>query len=138
MKNVENKLVFQTKFYYMIKVTAMTNFLLVLIIILHLWFLIFEMFLWRTKLARKTFKMSQELADSSAILAKNQGLYNGFLVAGLVWSMMTNDSNLAFQLKLFFLSCISLAGIFGAITASLFIFFLQAMPSLLALIILFL
>lgn len=112
----------------------MTNFFIVLTIILHLWFLIFEMFLWRTKLARNTFKMSQELADSSAVLAKNQGLYNGFLAAGLIWSMMTSDLTLAFQLKVFFLSCVTIAGIYGAITASVFILFMQALPAALALV----
>lgn len=113
-----------------------TNIFIILTIVLHIWFLVFEMFLWRTKLAKKTFKMSQELADSSAVLAKNQGLYNGFLAAGLIWAMITSDPSLAYQLKIFFLSCVTLAGIYGAITASFMIFFMQALPAIIALVLL--
>lgn len=115
----------------------MTNLFIILTIVLHLWFLIFEMFLWETELARKTFKMSADLAKSSSVLAKNQGLYNGFLAAGLIWAMVTTDPSLAFQLKVFFLSCVTVAGIYGAMTASIFILFMQAMPAVVALISLF-
>ena len=114
----------------------MTNILTALIILniaLHVWFLIFEMFLWRKPLALKAFKMSQELADSSAVLAANQGLYNGFLAAGLLWGFMIQDPGQAYSVRLFFLSCMAVAGIYGAMSATIRIFFLQALPALLGL-----
>ncbi len=110
--------------------------LLALIAALHLWFLVLEMFLWRKPIGLKTFRMSQEKADSSAVLAANQGLYNGFLAAGLIWGICPVDW--AFYIRLFFLSCVAIAGIFSAATVSKRIFFIQAMPALLALAILFL
>lgn len=110
--------------------------LLGLIAALHLWFLVLEMFLWRKPIGLKTFRMSHEKADSSAVLAANQGLYNGFLAAGLIWGMCPVGS--AFYIRLFFLSCVAIAGIFGAATVSKKIFFVQALPALIALVVLFL
>lgn len=110
--------------------------LLGLIAFLHLWFLTLEMFLWRKPIGLKTFRMSQEKADSSAVLAANQGLYNGFLAAGLIWGMCPVGG--AFYIRLFFLSCVAIAGIFGAATVSKKIFFVQALPALIALAVLFL
>ncbi|HKY62183.1 MAG TPA: DUF1304 domain-containing protein [bacterium] len=110
--------------------------LLGLIAALHLWFLVLEMFLWRKPLGLKVFRMSQEKADSSAVLAANQGLYNGFLAAGLIWGMCPVEP--AFYIRLFFLSCVAIAGVFGAATVSKRIFVIQALPALIALAILFL
>lgn len=109
--------------------------LLGFIAFLHLWFLTLEMFLWRKPIGLKTFRMSQEKADGSAVLAANQGLYNGFLAAGLIWGICAVSG--AFYIRLFFLSCVAIAGIFGAATVSKKIFFVQALPALLALALLF-
>lgn len=105
-----------------------------IVAILHLGFLVLEMFLWNHPVGRKTFKMTQEVAESSATLAANQGLYNGFLAAGLVWGLLSG----AFSVKLFFLVCILIAGIFGGFTAKRSILYIQALPALLALLLLYL
>ena len=105
-----------------------------IVAILHLGFLVLEMFLWNHPIGRKTFKMTQEVAESSATLAANQGLYNGFLAAGLVWGLLSG----AFSVKLFFLVCILIAGIFGGFTAKRSILYIQALPALLALLLLYL
>ena len=110
-----------------------TNGLIGLVAILHLWFMILEMFLWRKPLGRKTFKQTVAQADASATMAANQGLYNGFLVAGLLWGLLTSDAAHALSIKVFFLSCIAVAGIFGAVTAIPQIFFIQALPAIVAL-----
>ena len=108
--------------------------LIVVVALLHFWFLILEMFFWRKPLGLKVFHMSQQKADDSAVLAANQGLYNGFLVAGLIWGLVSAS----FAIQLFFLSCVVIAGIFGAITVHRRVFFVQALPALLALMVLFL
>lgn len=100
--------------------------------LLHAWFLVLEMFLWTKPLGRKTFRMDAEQAERTASLAANQGLYNGFLVAGLVWSMIHPDPVVGVQLQRFFLSCVVVAGAFGAYTVSWRIFVIQAVPALLA------
>lgn len=105
-----------------------------IVAILHLGFLVLEMFLWNHPIGRKTFKMTQEVAESSATLAANQGLYNGFLAAGLVWGLLSG----AFSVKLFFLVCILIAGIFGGFTAKRSILYIQALPALMALLLLYL
>ncbi len=99
---------------------------------LHLWFLVLEMFLWEKPQGRATFGLSAEDAATTASLAKNQGLYNGFLVAGLVWSLIANEP-LDFRLRVFFLSCVAVAGVFGALTASRRILYVQALPAVVAL-----
>jgi putative membrane protein len=104
-----------------------------LVALLHFWFLVLEMFLWQKPLGLKTFGMGKKLAKDTAILAKNQGLYNGFLAAGLTWSLIAPDPALAYPLKLFFLGCAIVAGIYGAFTASPRIFLAQAFPALVAL-----
>jgi putative membrane protein len=88
------------------------------------------MFFWDKPLGRRVFRRAPEFATASRSLAANQGLYNGFLAAGLVWGMLPGEA--AHSLKLFFLGCIIIAGIFGALTASRKIFFVQALPALLA------
>ena len=99
----------------------------------HLSFLVLEMFVWTKPLGLKMFRMTRETAEASAALAKNQGLYNGFLAAGLIWSLVCADPAQAFSLKIFFLVCVVVAGIFGGLTAHLSIIFVQALPALLAL-----
>jgi putative membrane protein len=99
----------------------------------HVGFLVIESFLWQTPLIRKNFGMTEQLAKDSAPLAKNQGLYNGFLAAGLAWALHTPDQTMAFSLALFFLACVIVAGIVGAATAKVSIFFIQAVPAMIAL-----
>jgi putative membrane protein len=103
-----------------------------LVALLHVYFLVLEMFLWRTPKGLKTFKMTPEKAEVTASLAMNQGLYNGFLAAGLVWSLGLPEP-LDRTVRSFFLICVVVAGVFGAATASKKILYIQAMPGLLAL-----
>jgi putative membrane protein len=110
------------------------NLLIAIVAILHLGFLVLEMFLWDHPIGRKTFNMSKEVAQSSATLAANQGLYNGFLAAGLIWGLLAGDVTV----KLFFLVCILIAGIYGGLTARRSILYIQAFPALLGLILLYL
>ena len=100
---------------------------------LHLVFLFLEMFLWNTKIGHNIFKLDSDFAKKSSVLASNQGLYNGFLAAGLIWSLCTSDGQESFHLKVFFLVCVIVAGVYGAMTANKNIFFLQAMPAIVAL-----
>src|SRR5688500_12653245 len=103
-----------------------------LVATLHLWFLVLEMFLWTTPLGRRTFGLSAEQAQQTRALAANQGLYNGFLAAGLAWSLVAPEG-LALPLKLFFLGCVLVAALFGAATASRKILYVQALPAAVAL-----
>ena len=121
---------------YLVEVIA--KILVGFVAFLHLGFLYLEMFLWTTPKGQKIFKIDAEFSKKSAALAANQGLYNGFLAAGLIWSLIAADNNQSFQLKIFFLGCVLVAGIYGAITASKNIIFLQAMPALITLIVVFL
>src|SRR5437868_5015718 len=100
----------------------------------HLFFMVLEMFLWQTSVGLQIFDMTPEVAAHSAILAKNQGLYNGFLAAGLIWSFFIPDFNTRKSTRTFFLVCIIAAGVFAASTAKFSILFSQALPALLALI----
>ncbi len=114
------------------------SFLIGLVAVLHLYFLWFEMFAWTTR-GRKIFKkFPRELFEPTKGLAANQGLYNGFLAAGLIWTFFIQDSVWKTNISLFFLACVSIAGIFGALTADRKIFFVQALPALLAIWLLFL
>ena len=108
-----------------------TKSLIVLIALLHIYFLILEMFLWATPRGRKVFNLQADFAKASKTLAANQGLYNGFLAAGLLWGLLSVDNSVA--IYLFFLSCITIAGIYGGLTVSKKIFFIQAVPALIAL-----
>jgi putative membrane protein len=103
-----------------------------LVAVLHLGFLVLEMFLWDTPRGRAVFGSTPEFAAASATLAANQGLYNGFLSAGLVWSLIAADP-VGFQAKVFFLLCVIVAGLYGAKTVSTRILFVQAVPAILAL-----
>ena len=106
------------------------NGIVILNIVSHVWFLILEMFLWRKPLGMKTFKLTPEFAERSAGLAANQGLYNGFLAAGMIWGLLSSDPTQARSIELFFLGCISVAGIYGAATVNKRIFFIQAIPAM--------
>ena len=104
--------------------------LVVLVALLHLWFLVLEMFLWTTPKGRRAFGLSAEFAQQTRALAANQGLYNGFLAAGLIWGLWLGAAG--FAITLFFLGCVIVAGVFGAITVSRKILFIQAIPAALA------
>ena len=114
------------------------NLLVALVAILHVYFLVLEMFLWTKPLGLKTFRNSPEKAAESAVLAANQGLYNGFLAAGLVWGLVQGVPAFAFQIKVFFLLCVIVAGVYGAATVSRRILLVQAAPAAIALILLWL
>jgi putative membrane protein len=105
---------------------------------LHVYFLVLEMFLWTKPLGLKTFRNTIEKATESAVLAANQGLYNGFLAAGLLWGLIHPNPGFAFQIKAFFLLCVIVAGAYGAATVSRRILYVQAAPAALALILLWL
>jgi putative membrane protein len=113
---------------------VIANVLVALVAMLHVYFLILEMFLWTKPLGLKTFGNSQERADAMAVLAANQGLYNGFLAAGLFWGLFHPQPAVAFQIKVFFLLCVIIAGAYGAYSVSRRILFVQALPAVLALI----
>ena len=100
--------------------------------LLHAYFLILEMFLWQKPRGLRTFRLSPETARITATLAANQGLYNGFLAAGLVWGLIAPDPT-GFQVRVFFLVCVIIAGIYGAATVQRGILFVQALPAALAL-----
>ena len=114
--------------------TTAANIVIAVIAVLHLGFLVLEMFLWNHPVGRKMFGMTKEVSESSATLAANQGLYNGFLAAGLIWGLVSGQ----FSVKVFFLSCIFIAGIFGGLTAKRSILYIQALPALLGLILIYL
>ena len=99
-----------------------------LVALAHVWFLVLEMFLWQKPLGRKVFRQSAEDAAKTAVLAKNQGLYNGFLAAGIVFGIVTG----APATTIFFLACIVVAGLYGAATVSPMIFAVQSVPALIA------
>ena len=101
--------------------------LIAIIALLHIYFLVLEMFLWDKPYGRKTFGLTAEFAKESKTLAANQGLYNGFLAAGLIWGLLLGDAGTS--IKIFFLSCVLIAGIYGGLTVSKKILFIQAMPA---------
>jgi putative membrane protein len=107
------------------------NALVGLVALLHLYFLVLEMFFWNKPLGRRVFGLSDEFARASAALAANQGLYNGFLAAGLLWGLVLGPPG--FSVKLFFLGCVIVAGVFGALTVSRKILWVQALPGAVAL-----
>ena len=107
--------------------------LVAIVAAIHVYIVILEMFLWRTPRGLKSFGTTQAFADESATLAANQGLYNGFLVAGLVWGLVASDP-IGFQVKVFFLACVIVAGLYGAATVSRRILVVQAVPAAVALI----
>lgn len=116
----------------------LANVLVAVVAALHVYFLVLEMFLWTKPLGLKTFRNSIEKATDSAVLAANQGLYNGFLAAGLIWGLVHGNAGFAFQIKTFFLLCVIVAGAYGAATVSRRILYVQAAPAAIALILLWL
>ena len=108
--------------------TRVAHALTALVALAHVGFLVLEMFFWDHPVGRRIFSMTPEVSASSAVLAKNQGLYNGFLAAGLIWGLWTGRRDI----KLFFLGCVVIAGAFGGITAKTSILLTQALPGLLA------
>lgn len=112
--------------------TIVANTVVILVALLHIYFLVLEMFLWDKPAGLKAFGQSKEKAEATKVLAANQGLYNGFLAAGLLLGVAQGDSGTSF--KLFFLSCVIVAGVYGALTASRKILFIQAMPAFIGLI----
>jgi putative membrane protein len=113
-------------------VETVAQILIGIIAVLHVYFLVLEMFLWTKPFGLKTFGQSQAQADASAVLAANQGLYNGFLAAGLFWSLLADDPA-GLHFKIFFLICVIIAGVYGGITVSRRIAYIQAAPAVLAL-----
>jgi putative membrane protein len=114
-------------------VTIVANILVALVAILHLYFFVLEMFLWTKPLGLKTFNQTQQKADDSAVLAANQGLYNGFLAAGLIWGLLQPVAGFGFQIKAFFLLCVIVAGLYGGYSVGTRIILVQALPAALAL-----
>ena len=102
--------------------------MVLLVAAMHLYFLVLEMFLWTRPLGLKTFRNTPEKAEATRVLAANQGLYNGFLAAGLAYGAATGSR----EFCLFFLACVVVAGLYGAYSVSRRIFFVQALPALLA------
>ena len=106
--------------------------LIAIIALFHLYFLWLEMFAWTTK-AKKVFRtIPEDLFEKTKVLAANQGLYNGFLAAGLIWSQFISNEIWSKNVAVFFLSCVTIAGIYGAYSASKKIFFVQALPAIIA------
>jgi putative membrane protein len=111
--------------------TTAANIAIGLVALLHAYFMVLEMFLWEKPLGRRVFGIKPDFAAATAKLAANQGLYNGFIAAGLVWSLALGADGL--HAKFFFLSCVIVAGVFGAITVNRYILFVQALPGIIAL-----
>ncbi len=110
--------------------------LVALVAIEHVYILVLEMFLWTKPAGLRAFGLTPEFAEQTAALAANQGLYNGFLAAGLFWSLIRKSDQ--FALQVFFLSCVIVAGVFGAITAKTSILYIQAMPAAIAMLVVWL
>lgn len=103
-----------------------------IVALLHVYFLVLEMFLWTKPAGLRAFGLTPEKAESSRVLAMNQGLYNGFLAAGLFWSLVAaHDGSM---IAIFFLTCVFVAGVFGAVTANRKILYVQALPAVIALV----
>ena len=117
---------------------AVAAIFIVLVAALHVYFLVLEMFLWRTPFGRRTFGTTAEFADSSAVLAANQGLYNGFLAAGLLWGLIWYGVIGGRSILTFFLLCVVAAGIYGGLTVGRRILVVQAAPAALATVLLWL
>jgi len=112
-------------------VSMIANVVVGLVALLHLYFLVLEMFLWDKPAGLRAFGHTREAASASKVLAANQGLYNGFLAAGLIWGLARGAAGT--DIKLFFLTCVLIAGVYGALTASRKILYVQALPAAIAL-----
>lgn len=109
----------------------LANILVAVVALLHLYFMILEMFLWDKPAGLKAFALTPEFATASKTLAANQGLYNGFLVAGLIWGLLLGTEGM--QIKTFFLGCVIVAGVYGGLTVKMKILYVQALPAAVAL-----
>jgi putative membrane protein len=109
------------------------NLVVGIVALLHVFFLVLEMFLWTTPTGRRTFGLDADFAQKSRALAANQGLYNGFLAAGLIWGLIAGGS-IGFQAKVFFLVCVVVAGVYGALTVNRRILYVQAVPAVVGLV----
>jgi putative membrane protein len=107
--------------------STLANIVVAIVALLHVYFLVLEMFYWTKPLGLKTFKRTQAQADDSKVLAANQGLYNGFLAAGLFWGLSLGAAGLS--IKVFFLLCVLVAGVYGAATVGKKILYVQALPA---------
>ena len=116
-------------------VSLIANILTGIVAALHIYFLVLEMFLWDKPMGLRTFKNTPEKAETTKVLAANQGLYNGFLAAGLIWGLLMSGHE-GFHIKIFFLTCVIVAGAYGAYSVSRRILYIQAAPALLALVLL--
>jgi putative membrane protein len=114
----------------------LADILVLVVAALHVLFLILEMFLWQQPLGLKVFRNTPEKARDSAVLAANQGLYNGFLAAGLIWGVFYQWPLSALHIKTFFLGCVIIAGIYGAYSVNKRIFYVQALPAMVPLVLL--
>ncbi|MBI3187014.1 MAG: DUF1304 domain-containing protein [Gammaproteobacteria bacterium] len=114
--------------------SMISGFAIFMVALLHLFFMVLEIFFWTKPIGMKIFRLKPDFAQASKVMAMNQGLYNGFLSAGLIWSLLAVDNE--HSIALFFLGCVMVAGVFGAITAHRKILYIQALPGLLALILL--
>ncbi len=117
----------------MLHVEIAANVIVGIVALLHIYFLVLEMFLWTTPTGRRTFGLDADFADKSKVLAANQGLYNGFLAAGLIWGLIAGGS-VGFQAKIFFLVCVVVAGVYGALTVNRRVLYVQAGPAVLGLV----
>ena len=106
--------------------------LVALVALIHVYIVLLEMLWWTGPRGQKAFGLTPEFARATRALAANQGLYNGFLAAGLIWGLVHPIPEFAWQIKLFFLTCVAVAGLFGAATASRKILFIQTVPAVLA------
>ena len=109
---------------------SIANILIALIALLHVYILVLEMFLWEKPAGLRAFRNTPEKAAITRVLAANQGLYNGFLAAGLAWGLWLGDAGK--PIELFFLICVAIAGVFGAATAAKKILYIQTVPALIA------
>ncbi|MCW5736888.1 MAG: DUF1304 domain-containing protein [Enhydrobacter sp.] len=108
----------------------LSHLLVLLVAMVHGWFVILEMVLWNHPVGQRIFDMTPEFSAASAVLAANQGLYNGFLAVGLLWGLFAGRRDV----KVFFLACMVIAGVYGGLTAKMTILYVQALPALLALV----
>lgn len=108
--------------------STIANIVIAIIALMHVWFLILEMFLWDKPAGRRAFGLTPEFATQSKVLAANQGLYNGFLSAGLIWGLILGGSE-GMHVKIFFLACVLVAGVYGGLTATRKVLWIQAAPA---------
>jgi len=112
--------------------SILATILVALVALIHLYIVLLEMVWWSGPRGQKAFGLTPEFAQATKALAANQGLYNGFLAAGLIWGLVHPVPEFAWQIQLFFLTCVAVAGLFGAATASRKILFVQTLPAVLA------